>query len=419
MGSLDAEVEDESAFSKDQRTVFVSQLVMRTREKDIRRYFRKKVGCQVREVILLRDKRTGSHKGCAYVQFGRIEDVNKAVGVAGQAPDFQRFPILVKPSEAEKNYVINASSSVVTASMMGTPTTSKPLTSSDGKMLESQKVYVGGLDPSVTESHIFALFSQFGQLEKVSLQMDPSSRTSRGYAFLTYRDPKEANLAIQTMSNQSLAGKPIKTGWASQNSTIQGVEIVTSDQFPEDATNRAKKALSVLARMSGISDPAAVTNASISATAEQALDAAMAGTAPAVANKGAVPTVAEARATLATEPGASAASAAVPGVVPPGVKLIGNADNPSRNILVHNMFDKDQESGNDWPAEIEEEFKEECSKFGKILRVKVMSEEAGGKIYAIFDTEDGAKQCANNLAGRWFDKRQLRVDYVKEDEVPE
>jgi len=56
---------DESSSSKDKRTVFVSQLVMRSTEKDIRRYFQKKVKCKVKEVILLRDRRTGQHKGSA------------------------------------------------------------------------------------------------------------------------------------------------------------------------------------------------------------------------------------------------------------------------------------------------------------------------------------------------------------------
>jgi len=388
---------------------------MRATEKDVRRYFRRKVGCQVREVILLRDKRTGNHKGCAYVQLGRIEDVNKAVGVAGQAPDFQRFPILVKPSEAEKNYVIQASSSIVTASMMGTSASSKPLLSSDGRLIEAQKVYIGGLDPSVSDEHIFALFSQFGQLEKVSMQMDPSTRTSRGYAFLTYRDPKEANLAIQTMSNQSLAGRPIKTGWASQTSTVQGVEIVTSEEFPEDAARRAQKALVVLAQMSGITD-AAVANSTISATAERALDAAMAGVQATKPSAAAVPTVAEARATLTAEQ-----SSTTPGQVPstPEVKMIGGSEVPTQHILVHNMFDKDEETGDMWPTEVKEEFEEECSKFGKILSVTVMSDKPGGQIYASFDTVDAAVQCAQNLAGRWFDKRQLRVDYMLESEMPE
>ena len=368
----------------------------------------------MKEVILLRDKRTGNHKGCAYVQFGRIEDVNKAVSVSGQPPDFQRFPILVKPSEAEKNYAVVASASVVTASMMGAASpapSTKPLLSADGKLIEAQKVYIGSLDPSVSDEHIFALFSQFGQLEKVSLQMDPTTKTSRGFAFLSYRHPEEANLAIQTMSNQVLAGRAIKTGWASQTSTVQGVEIVTSDEFPPDAAERARKAMVVLAKMSGASD-AAIATAALSMTAERALDAAMAGPHSVSHKPGAVPTVADARAHLVAD-----RSSGVPSV-PAAVKLIGGEENPTKNVLVHNMFDKDQETGDDWPIEIKEDFEEECSKFGTITSITVMSMEPGGKIYASFETIDAATQCAHNLAGRWFDKRQLRVDFMRDDQMP-
>jgi hypothetical protein len=38
------------------------------------------------------------------------------------------------------------------------------------------------------------------------------------------------------MSNQVLAGRPMKTGWTSQYLTIVGVDVVTLDEFPEDAT---------------------------------------------------------------------------------------------------------------------------------------------------------------------------------------
>ena len=47
-----------------------------------------------------------------------------------------------------------------------------------------------------------------------------------------------------------------------------------------------------------------------------------------------------------------------------------------------------------------------------------MSAEPGGRIYASFGSEDGAAKCAAALAGRWFDKRQLRVEFVDEGDVP-
>lgn len=91
---------------------------------------------------------------------------------------------------------------------------------------------------------------------------------------------------------------------------------------------------------------------------------------------------------------------------------------PTLNLLVHNMFDKDEETDEGWQDDIREDFEEECSKYGKITKCVVMHLEPGGKIYSTFDTETSAKNCALALAGRWFDKRQLRVEYVNDADFP-
>ncbi|EJK52951.1 hypothetical protein THAOC_27709 [Thalassiosira oceanica] len=82
------------------------------------------------------------------------------------------------------------------------------------------------------------------------------------------------------------------------------------------------------------------------------------------------------------------------------------------------MFDKDEETDEGWEDDIRLDLEEECGKHGRISRVVVMSSEPGGRIYASFETEDGAARCAAALAGRWFDKRQLRVEFVDGGDVP-
>jgi RNA-binding protein 39 len=144
---------------------------------------------------------------------------------------------------------------------------------------------------------------------------------------------------------------------------------------------------------------------------------------PTVSNVSAVPTVAEARAILAASVAAqksAVAAAAVTAALAPAlnIKLINGEDNPTCHLLVHNMYDKDEEMDPGWEKDIKEEFIDEVSKFGKVLRATVMHSEPGGKIYATFETVEAAKACAENLAGRWFDKRQLRVDFIQESDLP-
>ena len=60
------------AHTRDARTIFVSQLVRKATEKDIKRYF-EQVG-KVRHVNLITD-RSGASKGIAYVEFKHLETV--------------------------------------------------------------------------------------------------------------------------------------------------------------------------------------------------------------------------------------------------------------------------------------------------------------------------------------------------------
>jgi len=394
--------------TKDQRTIFVSQLVMKTLEKDLKRFFRKTVGCKVNDVQMLRDKRTGRNKGCAYVELGRLEDIPRALASSGATPEFQRFPILVKASEAEKNH----------------GATGVPVTTGMPKRIEAQKVYVGSVDRNVTQAQLYTIFSQFGDLDKVTLQIDTSTGMSKGFAFLSYKDPKVANLAIQAMSGQVLAGRALRTGWANLNTAVPNLEEVASTEFPDDAIGRIGKVNEVFKKLNttGLAPLPSLTlipgmsennrddllkeldgpssSSTVESAAEMAISAAFTGlSAPASAPVQSAPpteTVQEVQQEEKDDPNAVTGT-------------------PSNNILVRNMFDKDEETEEGWEEDIKLDFEEESSKHGKIICVKVMSKEVGGKIYSSFETQEGARACAENLAGRWFDKRQLRVEFVSDE----
>jgi RNA-binding protein 39 len=232
-----------------------------------------------------------------------------------------------------------------------------------------------------------------------------------GFAFFGFRDPKVANLCIQVMSGQLIAGRPLRTGWANSKSD----QSVVSTEFPPNVAQRIRMVDEVLVRLNGTGlnpiygfdwtkvissqgggggddddDEGKSSLNGISSAAELAINAALG-----VSN-------------TVKDVGKSISSLLDPSV-------IGNNDKPTSCILVHNMFDKDQETDAGWEDDLELEFAEECGRYGKLLKIRVMSKEVGGKIYALFETMEGALACAKCLAGRWFDKRQLRVEFVSED----
>lgn len=426
--------EDPIEYSKDQRTVFVTQLVMRTTVKDLAKFF-KHHGIKVNEIELLRDRRSGQHKGSAYAELKRMIDVKKALELSGQAPTFQRFPILIKESEAERNLPPSTvtMAPLATAAVANNPSTGvnpalvatmqlqlqkqamkiklPPLKDANGQFIQSQKVYVGNLEVNVvTAQHLQLLFAPFGTLTEVQLQ------NGKGFAFLQYYDPKEAALAIQTMAGQVLAGRPMKTGWATNPVvSINGVAVVTSNEFPPDAAVRVQNAYQILAQLT-LTTVVAPVPASVPYL----------GVNTAVVTPS-IPTVADARASLAAtvanyntsilNPAASVAAPTRAGTAVFDPMKIGNLERPSRHVLVHNMFNKDEETDLGWEDDLREEFIEECGKYGTIVNVIVVSREAGGKIYTSFSDVTGAQTCARSLAGRWFDRRQLHVEYVTDEQV--
>lgn len=154
----------------------------------------------------------------------------------------------------------------------------------------------------------------------------------------------------------------------------------------------------------------------LQSVAEAALEAALGGATIPTATLPVTASISQPAAVL--QPAVASTTVAPPAAAPAVVDatVVGGVDNPTKHILVHNMFNKDEETDPGWETDIRLDFEEECQQYGKIVSVIVMHKDPGGKIYATFESEDGATKCAKNLAGRWFDKRQLRVEFV--DSIP-
>ena len=81
-------------------------------------------------------------------------------------------------------------------------------------------------------------------------------------------------------------------------------------------------------------------------------------------------------------------------------------------LIVKNCFDPSTETQDNWWLEIEDDMKDECAKFGKVLEVKVWKDDAEGKVRIKFETAQQAEKAGKVFDGRWFGERQLRVAYV-------
>lgn len=91
---------------------------------------------------LITDNKTRRSKGIAYIEFGDTDSVPLAIGLAGQK--LLGVPIIVQPSQAEKNRVANAT----IALQKGT--------------IGPMRLYVGSLHFNITEDMLRGIFEPFG-----------------------------------------------------------------------------------------------------------------------------------------------------------------------------------------------------------------------------------------------------------------
>ncbi|KAI8873810.1 RNA-binding domain-containing protein [Ramicandelaber brevisporus] len=111
------------------------------------------------------------------------------------------------------------------------------------------RIYVGQVAYTLNEQQLRALFSQFGPPVSVHLatstsdnqqshQQQSSSSSSaqhRGYAFVEYEVPEAADLAIQHMNGQTIAGRALKVG---RTKKYDEVMHSSHSQLPEPSTSR-------------------------------------------------------------------------------------------------------------------------------------------------------------------------------------
>lgn len=70
-------------------------------------------------------------------------------------------------------------------------------------------IYVGNLSYDATEDDLREAFSQFGQVNEVSIITDRQTGRPRGFAFVEMPDGNEAATAIQQLNLAEIAGRAI------------------------------------------------------------------------------------------------------------------------------------------------------------------------------------------------------------------
>lgn len=120
-------------------------------------------------------------------------------------------------SSAEINQLSdNVEKLSVTESTPVTTTEESPAPESQNSEVPSS-LYVGELDPTITESELYEVFSAIGPVSSIRVCRDAVSKQSLGYAYVNYQNRADGEKALEELNYTEIKGKPCRIMWSQRD----------------------------------------------------------------------------------------------------------------------------------------------------------------------------------------------------------
>jgi len=85
---------------------------------------------------------------------------------------------------------------------------------------QSTKLYVGNLDYSATEQELADLFSVYGVIEAVNIPVNRYNGRARGFGFVTFTTPSEAEKALSLLNGADFKGRSLQVNFAKEKESV-------------------------------------------------------------------------------------------------------------------------------------------------------------------------------------------------------
>lgn len=102
-------------------------------------------------------------------------------------------------------------------------------------------LYVGDLEPDITEAQLYDRFSIAGQVLSIRVCRDQITKQSLGYAYVNFHQPADAERALDTMNFDMLQTRPMRIMWSQRDPALRksGVGNVFIKNLDKTIDNKA------------------------------------------------------------------------------------------------------------------------------------------------------------------------------------
>ncbi|GLT62106.1 hypothetical protein SLA2020_347690 [Shorea laevis] len=186
-------------------TIFVGDLAADVTDYMLQETF-KGVYPSVKGAKVVTDRTTGRSKGYGFVRFGDENEQMRAMTEMNGMLCSTR-PMRIGPAANKKPLTMQQYPKATYQNTQGNPGENDP---------NNTTVFVGGLDPSVTEDQLKQFFSQVGELVHVKIPV------GKHCGFVQFANRTTAEQALSMLNGSVLGGRNIRLSWGRSPSSKQG-----------------------------------------------------------------------------------------------------------------------------------------------------------------------------------------------------